>query len=133
MVVKMKADNWRYYARLMVGVALVSLAGPVIGVGAAILLGVQNAYPHEALPSSTAPLGWSYGWECCHLKDCRRAASGEVVADKDGYRIASTGEIIPYNDKRIKRSRDEFYHRCSPGGNFDSPKSICLYVPDQSF
>jgi hypothetical protein len=111
------------------------LVKALAAIAAIVVAGVawSEAYGHTALPTSTAPLGWSYGWECCHLKDCRRAASGEVVADKDGYRIASTGEIIPYNDKRIKRSRDEFYHRCSPGGNFDSPKSICLYVPDQGF
>jgi hypothetical protein len=129
----MLTNEWRYYARLMAGVALVSIAGPAIGVGAAILLGVQNAYPHEALPTSTAPLGWSYGLECCSLKDCARSPAGDISTVDGGYRVNSTGEIIPYNDRRIKRSRDEFYHRCAMNGNFKLEKSLCLYVPDQGF
>lgn len=91
------------------------------------------ARAHHAPPSATQPLGWAYGYECCSLKDCRQSHAGEVTVGPDGYRIAATGEVIPYNDRRIKRSRDEFYHQCVPNGDFSSPRSLCLYVPDQGF
>jgi hypothetical protein len=80
-----------------------------------------------------APAGWSYGVECCSSLDCFQAPPGDVTETPLGYRIRSTGELILYTDSRIKRSRDEFFHRCSPGGDATSKRSICLYVPDRGF
>lgn len=91
------------------------------------------ARSHEALPTAAQPFGWTYGYECCSLRDCKQSEAGEVTVKPDGYHVEATGEVIPYGDYRLKRSRDEFYHRCAPGGNFSAPRSICLYVPDQSF
>lgn len=85
------------------------------------------AYGHEA------PMGWSYGAECCSSADCSQRPEGEISTVEGGYRVNTTGEIIPYSDYRIKRSRDEFYHRCAAGGDMSAKHSICLYVPDQGF
>lgn len=80
-----------------------------------------------------APTGWTYGIECCSMLDCRQLQHGDVADSPDGYLIHLTGEVIPYGDKRIKRSKDEFFHQCTPGGKIDAPRSICLYVPDRGF
>lgn len=88
-----------------------------------------------SIPASAheAPLGWLYGIECCSNMDCRQLASGDVGEKPEGYLIRLTGEVIPYNDRRIKLSRDEFYHQCTPGGKADAKRSICLYVPNRGF
>jgi len=102
-----------------------------VGFGGSMLVFATEAWPHEAIPTAAQPLGWTYGWECCSGLDCAQAADEAVSTGPTGYRITMTGEVIGYADKRIKRSRDEFYHRCTHGGNLNDPKSICLYVPDR--
>jgi len=79
-----------------------------------------------------APLGWSYGWECCNTKDCRQVPDGAIKEGPEGY-IVPTGEVVSYNDKkRVKRSRDQFFHWCTRGGK-DDTATICVYVPDRGF
>jgi hypothetical protein len=130
----MQTNDWRYYARLMAGVALVSIAGPALGVGAAILLGVQNAYPHEALPTAAKPQGWTYQFSCCGAYDCRaigdsRSSERERVFETaDGYSFSTSTEVIPYTDSRVKDSPDGLFHWCTVAGKSDG-KTICLYVP----
>lgn len=102
-------------------------------VGIASLLIASGADAHDAPKSVSQPLGWTYGIECCSLRDCAPIEPAEIGESAAGYVINRTGEVIAYNDHRIKRSRDEFYHRCTPAGNMDSPRSICLYVPDRGF
>lgn len=87
---------------------------------------VRDAEPH------TAPTGWSYDASCCSSIDCYQAPSGDVRETKRGY-LLSSGELIPYGDRRIRRSRDEFFHECKPGGDPASKMSFCLYVPDRDF
>jgi hypothetical protein len=102
----------------------------VITVATAILflLGVLGpASAHDA------PLGWSYGYECCSTTDCSQRPEGEVSAVTGGYRVNPTGEIIPYDDDRVRRSHDEYFHRCASNGDMAAKHSICLYVPDTSF
>ena len=65
--------------------------------------------------------------------DCSQVQQSSIDATSEGYVIRRTGEVIAYGDKRIKRSKDEHYHRCTPGGNEDAKRSICLYVPDLGF
>jgi hypothetical protein len=108
--------------------AFVSVAG--FG-GSMLVFATQPAEPHDAMPTNTQPLGWKYGWECCSGMDCAQAADEAVSTGPNGYLIALTGEVIGYADKRIKRSHDEFYHRCTHGGDLNDPNSICLYVPDR--
>ncbi|MBR2688942.1 MAG: hypothetical protein IKE42_13910 [Aquamicrobium sp.] len=77
-----------------------------------------------------APVGWSYDVECCSGLDCYQAPASDVKETRDGY-LLSTGELIPYSDRRIRPSRDEFFHECKPGGQTASPRSLCLYVPNR--
>jgi len=97
------------------------------------LLLCGSAQAHEALPSKMQPTGWQYGWECCSFNDCRQVSTGDVSQTPAGYLIKQTGEIIPYLDSRIKRSKDEFYHQCTVAGDPQALHSICLYAPDQGF
>ncbi|WP_245516789.1 MULTISPECIES: hypothetical protein [unclassified Mesorhizobium] len=76
-----------------------------------------------------APKGWQYDSSCCSGMDCYQAPTTDVKETKYGYQL-STGELIPYSDSRIKRSGDEFFHECKPGGDANSQHSFCLYVPD---
>lgn len=116
---------WTYLIGILAWLAV------IFGVWAFVL--AIGAYAHDAPPTPTQPLGWAYGWECCSNQDCAPVAESAIGETSEGYVIQRTGEVIAYNDKRIKRSRDEFYHRCAPAGNMDSPRSLCLYVPDRGF
>lgn len=93
----------------------------------------STAQAHDAIPTATQPLGWTYDYSCCNTMDCSQAVDGLIKVTKEGYQVATTGEVIPWTDKRLKRSKDEFYHRCTPGGKADAPRSLCLYVPDTGF
>ncbi|MBZ9991169.1 hypothetical protein LB572_29155 [Mesorhizobium sp. BH1-1-5] len=75
-----------------------------------------------------APAGWRYEPSCCAGVDCYQAPPSDVKETKYGYQL-STGELIPYSDHRIKRSR-EYLHERKPGGDNKSLHSFCLYVPD---
>lgn len=110
----------------MIGVMAVGL-----GVAGA-MLAVSEAYPHQATPTASQPLGWAYGWECCNLMDCREVPDSAVEEGPKGYVIKATGEVIPYSDKKIKQSKDERFHWCSKGGKPDTD-TICLYVPNRGF
>ncbi|MES0207902.1 hypothetical protein NKJ93_02230 [Mesorhizobium sp. M0028] len=103
------------------------------GLAAMLAFGTFPAAPHEATPTAAMPLGWQYGWECCSFTDCRQISEGAVSETPQGYVIKLTGEVIPYGDKRLKQSKDEFYHQCTKGGDPKAPKSICLYTPDRGF
>jgi hypothetical protein len=92
-----------------------------------VLLLIQSiAYAHEA------PTGWQYDASCCSGIDCQQAPAGDVKETSEGYRL-STGEVIPYNDRRVKMSKDEFFHECKPAGDMSSPRSFCLYVPPRGY
>jgi hypothetical protein len=67
------------------------------------------------------------------MRDCKELPKDEIKATPVGWRVESTGEVIPYGDKRIKQSKDERFHRCARGGDFSLPTSLCLYVPDMGF
>jgi hypothetical protein len=107
-----------------------------LAVGLAIgLLYLGWAYPalsHTAKPTASQPLGWQYGWECCNLMDCREVSESVIEETPQGYVYKVTGEVIPYGDKKIKESKDEFYHLCTHGGK-DDAKIICLYTPNRGF
>lgn len=80
-----------------------------------------------------APTGWQYDASCCSGIDCQQAPKADVTERPDGYHLASSGEVIPYSDPRIHRSKDEFYHECKPGGDLTQKHSFCLYVPDKGY
>lgn len=110
------------------------VAGAMIGYALLCTVLIEGkVWAHQATPTASQPLGWAYGIECCSSKDCADMPAGEITSTPEGWRVASTGEVIPYGDHRIKRSRDERFHRCAIGGDFTRKRSLCLYVPDLSF
>jgi hypothetical protein len=101
-----------------------------------VLVGTQGVvWPHEATPTAAKPQGWNYPFSCCSGMDCREVTlgpQGTVNETPQGYKIAATGEVIPYGDKRIKDSPDGVTHWCSVAGKDDS-RTICLFVPPRAF
>lgn len=95
------------------------------------LVGVAVA--HEAKDRGGHSLGWTYPLSCCSLKDCRPAAQGEVRETLDGYRLTTTGETVPYGDRRIRESPSGDFHVCQQGGDFDHGRILCLFAPGRGF
>lgn len=114
-------------------VALTALLVMFVGFCLYALMGGKTVFAHQAQPTAAQPEGWAYGIECCSSKDCTRLPHGEISTVEGGYLVNSTGELIPYKSSKIKRSRDEFFHRCALGGDFSRKTSLCLYVPDMGF
>lgn len=102
----------------------VALVVFLISLVAIIVWSARPAGAHDA------PTGWTYDYSCCSTADCREVQTKAVKEDSRGFTIVSTGELIPYGDTRIKRSKDEFFHWCSVAG-LDDSRSLCLYVPDR--
>ena len=85
-------------------------------------------YAHEALPTAAKPEGWSYPWSCCSGYDCRAVPQTAISERPEGYVIKGTGEVVGYQDIRLKQSPDGEYHWCSVAGASDG-RTICLFVP----
>ncbi len=87
-----------------------------------------------AIPAGAhdAPKGWSYPFACCSGYDCREVTSKAISERPEGYVIQGTGEIVTYNDKRIRNSPDGEFHWCSVAGANDG-RTICLFVPPRSY
>src|SRR5688500_9123946 len=72
------------------------------------------------------PNHW-YDFQCCSEKDCRQTVLKEVERRDGGWFVVPTKELIPYSDKRIRRSLDPLIHVCL----FGKPERVrCLYVPE---
>lgn len=97
-----------------------ALCGPFIVVGAA------KALAHDALPTAAQPLGWQYGWDCCSAMDCKQVSDAEIEETPDGYLVKASGTLIPYNSKKLRDSKDQFFHLCTRGGKPDG-EVLCLY------
>ena len=55
------------------------------------------------------------------------------VSEKpQGYVINVTGEVVPYQDTRVRNSPDGDFHWCSVAGK-DNTRTICLFVPPRAF
>ena len=94
-------------------------------VAIAVTLFIGKAWPHDA------PSGWSYPYACCSGIDCRPVSSAWVKSTPRGWQLP-TGETVGYRDSRIKPSPDGEFHWCSTAGS-DQGRTICLFVPPQSF
>lgn len=93
---------------------------------AVTLAGGASSLAHDA------PKGWSYPFSCCSGYDCR-AVSAKMISERpEGYRIAYTGEVVAYSDKRLRNSPDGEYHWCSVAGS-DDGRTICLFVPPPAY
>lgn len=105
---------------------------------AGIILLSERARAHDAIPTASQPLGWTYPFSCCSGYDCRRVGASRsgariTVAETDeGYKISSTGEVLGYGDARLRDSPDGEFHWCSVAGADDS-RTICLFVPPRGF
>jgi hypothetical protein len=77
------------------------------------------------LPSPAAAHLW-FSPECCSAADCRPTAFGEVERRPDGWFVASTNELIPFDDAvRLRRSLDPLIYVCTP-----FKRVRCLYIPE---
>ncbi len=92
---------------------------------AGLLLWVGLAYGHQA------PTGWRYPFSCCSGMDCRPVPEKAISEQADGYHVPS-GEVVGYQDTRLKDSPDGQYHWCSVAGA-DDGRTICLYVPPRAY
>jgi hypothetical protein len=119
-------------------IALTTLVVAAISCLFVVVFLVATARAHEAIPTASQPLGWTYPWSCCSGMDCRVIGDTNstdrvhVIEAEDGYRFTTSTEVIPYNDKKIKESPDGLFHWCTKGGKDDSD-TICLFVPPKGF
>ena len=74
-----------------------------------------------------------YPLSCCSDQDCFPA---ELTATADGWRIESSGEVVPYDDPRIKQFPElapaearEKPHACHIGGD-TTARAICVFPMD---
>ncbi|WP_246675750.1 hypothetical protein [Mesorhizobium sp. B2-1-2] len=95
-------------------------------------ISVLEAWPHDAVPTAAMPQGWKYPFSCCANYDCRAAKDGEISERADGYHTPS-GDVVGYQDKRIKDSPDGEFHWCAHQAGNDAGKTICLFVPPRSY
>lgn len=118
---------------------------------AAFLFWAGQAHPHMAAATPQAPLGWSYGWECCSQKDCAQAPAKAVTEGPNGVTVRlEPGEhpmllwpveiTIPYGSPSLKyESKDGLYHVChdrqfiKPDGSHHTGRVICVYLPPRGF
>lgn len=73
-----------------------------------------------------------YPYNCCSGFDCRPISVDDVEPREDGFFIEESGELIAYDDSRVKKTPPEGegkYHRCSRGGTPEG-ETICLYIPN---
>lgn len=98
---------------------------------------ITGARAHEAQSVAAGPLGWKYPWACCSNQDCERSTaasrSGEIEEVADGFLITKTGEVVPYDDKRVKDSPDGDFHWCAHVQGLDKNKTLCLFRPPRGF
>ena len=69
-----------------------------------------------------------YDHDCCSDNDCKPIEAEDVKTLPDGYEVTFAGRVfqVPYDDPRIKRSKDLGYHACE----YPKEELRCLYVPD---
>jgi len=71
---------------------------------------------------------------CCHGRDCRHAEPGEVVPTADGWLIPLTGELLPYDSPKVRKTPPEGageIYRCTHKQDPALP-TICLFVPEMA-
>lgn len=122
----MKTSAVTFRSSIAVGLAIGTMALGIVAISSG------NAWPHDAIPTAAMPEGWKYPFSCCALYDCRAAKAGEVTERPDGYHTPS-GDIVGYQDKRVKDSPDGDFHWCSHQSGADAGKTICLFVPPRSY
>jgi len=69
-----------------------------------------------------------YPMACCSDKDCWPTEG--VTATSAGWLIETSGEVIPYDDARVKPTPPEAsgFHVCHVGAD-PKARALCLFVP----
>lgn len=98
----------------------------------AIALLPSIAAAHDALPTAAAPNGWTYPISCCSNYDCREVSDADVHEGADGYTVPG-GELVPYNDKRVRVSPDGKFHFCAHQAGDSKGRTICLFAPPRAY
>lgn len=75
-----------------------------------------------------------YPDECCHERDCYHVSSStEVLETAQGFYVVPSGELIRYDDPRVRYGWvEEGFHRCTAHMRPNSP-TICLFPPNRGF
>lgn len=68
----------------------------------------------------------------CSNVDCKEVQSSAVLEKPEGL-IQFTGEVVGYQDRRVKNSPDGEYHWCAHRAGIDAGQTICLFVPPKGF
>lgn len=102
---------------------------PALGVACQLALWAGFAVPASG---HDAPSGWSYPFSCCSMNDCRPVATKAISERPEGFVINVTGEVVPYQDTRVRPSPDGEFHWCSVAGG-ESGRTICLFVPPRAY
>lgn len=114
------------------GKTLHSALGWIVFIGALIFIVIiGTAMAHEA--TNGQPLGWTYSFACCSNQDCKPVAAGEVRETPEGYLLVKTGEVVGYQDTRVKESPDGTFHVCQVAGDFDAGRILCIYAPGRGY
>ncbi|TPK63838.1 hypothetical protein FKO01_31280 [Mesorhizobium sp. B2-3-3] len=115
--------------------AVPSVGRPLLPLCAACAIAALTApaLAHDAKPTAAKPQGWSYPFACCANYDCREVSQTSISERPEGYVIKDTGEVLAYSDRRIKDSPDGEFHWCAHVAGLDAGKTICLFVPPQSY
>ena len=92
----------------------------IVWLGLILMLGINGAPAHD----------W-YDFECCADKDCEETTA--VIEIRGGYFVVETREWFGPRDPKVRRSRDQDYHRCRMTDNEGLARTRCLYVPQPGF
>ena len=125
-------------------------AATVFGAAGLLLLNPNDAWPHQAIPTASQPLGWAYPLNCCSGQDCAAIPASRVSTMPDGYHIeVGPGDhqfvtrptlfIVAYNDRKVKPSPDGEFHLCisreyrGTSGDVTPSRLICFFAPPPSY
>jgi hypothetical protein len=84
------------------------------------------------LATPAAAHDW-YPPECCSATDCAAVGAADLTPTPEGWRVESSGEIVPFDDQRVKPIPPDAPpearttpHVCHAGGD-PSARAICVY------
>ena len=97
-----------------------------------VLVSASLSLLTTAVVAHEAKSGWHYPAACCSDYDCREVTTRQISERPEGYVIATSGEVVPYTDRRVRQSPDGVFHWCSVAGK-DDTRTICLFVPPRAF
>ena len=101
-----------------------------------VVLGFAVSFLAGAAFGHQAPSGWTYDAACCSDRDCTALRFGRVTLGPEGWIVrieegehhyfpGATTVVVPYGDRRLRRSGDTEFHGCLDR----TGRLLCLYVP----